>query len=66
MMRKFHLGAFSGAKDHYHDNEIGICAMAGTALVNASLVHLCFLCHLICQENQKLKYYIIRSKYLLL
>jgi hypothetical protein len=34
-MRKLHLGAFSGAKDHYHDNEIGICAMAGTALVNA-------------------------------
>jgi len=43
-MRKFHLGAFSGAKDHYHDNEIGICAMAGTAFVNAFFSAPLFFC----------------------
>ena len=29
------LSAFSDANDHYCDNEIGICAMIGTALVDA-------------------------------
>jgi len=54
MMRKFHLGAFSGAKDHYHDNEMGICAMAGTALVNAFFSAPLFFVSLYCQARENL------------
>ena len=51
------LSAFSDANDHYCDNEIGICAMIGTALVDAFFSAPLFFVSitLICQENQKLK-----------
>ena len=49
------LSAFSDANDHYCDNEIGICAMIGTALVDAFFSAPLFFVSitLICQENQK-------------
>ena len=51
------LSAFSDANDHYCDNEIGICAMIGTAIVDAFFSAPLFFVSitLICQENQKLK-----------
>jgi len=49
------LSAFSDANDHYCDNEIGICAMIGTAIVDAFFSAPLFFVSitLICQENQK-------------